>query len=289
MGKLSSIVHQYPGEVLYVDLIGPLVPSQGYTHILICVDGFSRFMYLLPIRKANSQAIITALKTNVFQHAGLWSKVVSDNATYFTSSQFTNFLFTLGIQHIPMIRHYPNPSYCERMIQSVKLGLRANHAEDQTQWMKSIFNIQLTLNNAQNESLKTSPAQIFMGRLLQTHINVVWDLPPLDTSDPTYIQDAYTNLIKSHKQLERTYNRTHKFVKLNINDTVLIKTYILSNKEKHISTKLSYKFTDPYQVTRVLSDVTYQLQSLNDPNDVKRAHISQLKIVHLDAHNTDPH
>lgn len=282
MGKLSSIIHTYPGEVLYIDLIGPLVPSQGYTYILICVDGFSRFMYLLPIRKANSQTIINALKSYVFQHNGLWSKVVSDNATYFTSTQFKNFLFTLGIQHIPMIRHYPNPSFCERMIQSVKLGLRANHAEDQTQWVKSIFNIQLTLNNAQNESLKTSPAQIFMGRLLQTHINVVWDLPPLDNSDPKYIHDAYINLVKSHKQLERTYNKNHKFVKLNLGDKVLIKTYILSNKDKNISTKLSYKFTDPYEVTRILSDVTYQLQSLQDPTDVKRAHISQLKIIHLD-------
>jgi len=281
-GKLSSIVPRYPGETIFIDTVGPLVPSFGYNYILICVDGFSRYTWLIPLRKCTSQVIINALKTNIFQNFGLFYNLVSDNAAYFKSKIFTNFLFSLGINHRLLIRFYPNPNISERSISGLKSALIAYNAENQTQWAQSLFTIQLTINNAQNSSHKFSPAEVFLNRQLITHINVVWDLPNLHASPTNIITEAYKNLLDSHRSLEIKYNRSHKFVKLNIGDKVLIKSYILSDKSKNIAAKLSYKYTDPYVVTKILSDVTYELRSIHSPTDIKKAHISQLKLVHLD-------
>ncbi|MGR0272043.1 hypothetical protein ACUWC3_28415, partial [Klebsiella pneumoniae] len=90
---------------------------------------------------------------------------------------------------------------------------------------------------------------------------------------------AYDNLVRARKRREVHYNNHHKYLKLDVNDRVVIKSYILSNKDNKVNAKLAYKYTSPYRISRKISDVSYEVINEDDPTDVKSAHISQLKKI----------
>ena len=79
-GLLSSDVASGPIEKLFIDYLGPFPRSKsGNSYLLVCVDAFSKFAWLLALRQANARLTITALQNNIFQHFGLPTIVVSDN------------------------------------------------------------------------------------------------------------------------------------------------------------------------------------------------------------------
>jgi hypothetical protein len=52
----------------------------GNTMILVCVDAFSKFVWLIPVREATTTATIKALKERVFSNFSVPEILVSDNA-----------------------------------------------------------------------------------------------------------------------------------------------------------------------------------------------------------------
>ncbi|BES98479.1 multicellular organismal development [Nesidiocoris tenuis] len=281
-GHLSSFLTSKPNEKLFIDVAGPLPMSDGYHFVFIAVDAFSRFVFLIPLRKATSETVIKSLQNHIFNNFGLWNSVCSDNDTIFTSKRFTTFLFSHGIHHQRLIRHYPNPNLAERQIKNMKSAIIAFHAEDQTKWSQDLPFIQAALNSALVSSTGFTPARIFLGRELLTPLHLRWD-ESNQASDASIPPPAdlwkvvYENLVRAHRKMQRDYNSKHKNTQFSVGDLVLLKTYILSNKLKHVSTKLSFRYSDPYEITKIKSPVTYELKNVANPEDLKLAHVSQLK------------
>ncbi|CAB0004121.1 unnamed protein product [Nesidiocoris tenuis] len=281
-GHLSSFLTSKPNEKLFIDVAGPLPMSDGYHFVFIAVDAFSRFVFLIPLRKATSETVIKSLQNHIFNNFGLWNSVCSDNDTIFTSKRFTTFLFSHGIHHQRLIRHYPNPNLAERQIKNMKSAIIAFHAEDQTKWSQDLPFIQAALNSALVSSTGFTPARIFLGRELLTPLHLRWD-ESNQSSDASIPPPAdlwkvvYENLVRAHRKMQRDYNSKHKNMQFSVGDLVLLKTYILSNKLKHVSTKLSFRYSDPYEITKIKSPVTYELKNVANPEDLKLAHVSQLK------------
>lgn len=271
-----------PNEKLFLDLAGPLPSSNGFKFILIAVDAFSRFVFLIPLRTATSASIIESLKTRIFGTFGLWQVICTDNGSIFSSKSFQIFLFTQGILKQNLIRYYPNPSLAERQIKNMKAAIIAYHADDQSKWSESIPLIQTALNSATVSSTGFTPSKIFLSREILTPLHLQWDDTNLTDTKHDYPtvelwRNVYGNLIVAHRKMQRSYDKTHKFVEYEIGDHVLIKTYVLSNKLKKIASKLSFKYSNPYEVVQRLSPVSYKLRSIANSDDIKLAHVSQQK------------
>ena len=67
----------------------------GNTALLVCVDAFSKFVCLIPIRETTTKATIKALKENIFCSFSVREVLVSDNSQCFTAQVFCNFCFGL--------------------------------------------------------------------------------------------------------------------------------------------------------------------------------------------------
>ncbi|CAA9996800.1 unnamed protein product [Nesidiocoris tenuis] len=277
-GHLSSSLDTRVGQTLYLDTTGPLPPSMGYRHILIAVDGFSRFTILVPLTTVTSKSIMNALNTHVFRHYGYWERIVTDNATSFSSHKFTSFIHSTGSRHTFLIPYYPNPNLAERQIQNLKTALRAKCHDDHSKWAHDLYLTQLSLNSAFNESTKFSPVELFFGRPLNTPLNLVWDIPSEQLHLPTTWQTAIANIDAAHKRHAAVYNKRHVNVQYSVGDKVLLKTYIISDKQKGITKKLSPKYWGPFQIVKKISDVSYLLQNCEDATIHRTAHVSQLKI-----------
>jgi transposase InsO family protein len=114
-GFLASEVSQRPMQNLLIDFVGKFPRSKaGNKVILVCVDAFSKFIWLIPVRNTTTRATTKALKEKICSSFSVPETLVSDNAQYFTSWEFRHFCFELGVKHVHTSPYYPEPSHAER-------------------------------------------------------------------------------------------------------------------------------------------------------------------------------
>jgi hypothetical protein len=104
VGLLASEVAQRPFQKLFIDYVGKLPRTkQGNCMLLGCVDAFSKFVWLVPVRKATTEATSKALRANIFSSFSVAEIIVSDNAQCFVSKEFRQFF--LGWEYSMSLLH----------------------------------------------------------------------------------------------------------------------------------------------------------------------------------------
>jgi transposase InsO family protein len=136
---------------IFTDYVGKLLCSQASnTAIFVCVDAFSKFVWLIPVRQSDMRATIMALKKTIFSSFSVPETLVSDNAQCFTSTEFRKFYFELGVKHATTSHYYTQPSHAERFNKNLRAALIAYHSNAHDTWL------QLAFNTAEHESTKTA-------------------------------------------------------------------------------------------------------------------------------------
>jgi len=81
-----------PFQIVHADHFGPLTQSpEGYKHILLSVDAFTRFTWLLPVKTTSSRETIKQFQ-KVFEHFGFPQEIVTDRGTAFAFQEFADFV-----------------------------------------------------------------------------------------------------------------------------------------------------------------------------------------------------
>jgi transposase InsO family protein len=123
---LSSDVAKKPMQKLLIDFVGKFRRSNvGHTVMFLCVDAFSKFVWLIPLREVTTKATVKALKERFFSSFSVPEVIVSDNAQCYTSRNFRNFCFGSGIRHVTTSPYYPQPSHAERFNKNLRAALIA--------------------------------------------------------------------------------------------------------------------------------------------------------------------
>jgi transposase InsO family protein len=74
-----------------LDLVGPLQKALGgYTHLLIAVDKFSKWIEARPISKIKSEQVVLFF-TDIIHRFGVPNSIITDNGTQFTGRKFLEF------------------------------------------------------------------------------------------------------------------------------------------------------------------------------------------------------
>ena len=145
---------------LYIDLLGPYPRSKrGNTTLLIALDQFSKFVFLKPLRQANSVNIVEYLESEVF----------SDNGVQFVSKIFADLMSKYGVRHICTASHAPQANASERVNRSILSAIRSYLKEDQREWDNNISQIACALRNSVHSSTKHSPYAVVFGNYKVDH------------------------------------------------------------------------------------------------------------------------
>jgi transposase InsO family protein len=97
LGLLASEVAQRPTQKIFIDYVGKFPRSKaGHTAILVCVDAFSKYVWLITVRQATTSSTIKALKEIIFASFSVPAVVASDNVQCFTSIEFKQFSLNWG-------------------------------------------------------------------------------------------------------------------------------------------------------------------------------------------------
>jgi hypothetical protein len=88
---LQTIPITWPFAVWHLDMVGPLRQAPGgFTHILVAVDNFSKWIEARPIINVHSEEAVSFF-TNIIYRFGIPNTNITDNDTQFTGKKFLNF------------------------------------------------------------------------------------------------------------------------------------------------------------------------------------------------------
>ncbi|CAG7826637.1 unnamed protein product, partial [Allacma fusca] len=91
-----------------MDYIGPFnKTSRGNTYALVIIDYASRFLAVVPTKRADTLTSQTVFEDKILFHHGRPSRVVTDGGTHFTGTTYRSFLAEHGIQHTILMPHSP--------------------------------------------------------------------------------------------------------------------------------------------------------------------------------------
>ena len=169
-----------PWTRLHADYAGPC----NGTYFLVIVDAFSKWVEVFPTTTTSSSVTITALRS-CFSRFGLPVTFVTDNAAYWTSSEFKEFMVNNGISHITSEPYQPSTNgLAENMVKTLKSALA--HVE-QGGLRKKLDQFLFRYRVKPHCTTGKAPCELLLGRKVRTVLDLV---SPLDCAQPQSREEA---------------------------------------------------------------------------------------------------
>nr|VZI14759.1 unnamed protein product [Spirometra erinaceieuropaei] len=122
---------------VHLDVVGPLPPSSGFTHLLTCVDRYTRSAEAIPLPNVQAETIVKAFVSRWIAMFGAPSTVTTDRVAQFESALFQTLLNFLGCTRIRTTAYHPAANgMVERFHRQLKTALRA--VEDPGNWSDNL-------------------------------------------------------------------------------------------------------------------------------------------------------
>jgi transposase InsO family protein len=286
-GFLASEVPQRPMQKLFIDFVGKFPRSKaGNTAILVCVDEFSKFVWLIPVRNTTTRATTKALKEKIFSSFSVPETLVSDNAQSFTSRDFRHFCFELGVKHVHISPYHPQPSHAERFNKHLRAALIAYHRDAHDTWDQQLTWWQLAFNTAEHEATKSPPFVVMFPFRSGSPLLNRWKIHELlpGKCNERDLQQRWVavrqNLCKSLANRERRYNQNRGPQPFKIGDLVYYKNHPIIHAGRQIAAKLMSRYKGPFKVDGFLTTVTVSLGYPSTGRIITKAQVSLLKAGH---------
>ena len=149
-------------EHIHVDVVGPLPPSQGYTHLFTIVDRYTRWPEAIPVADTTTSTLCSALLHGWVAKFGVPRVMTSDRGAQFTSALWANMSETLGVQLNTTTAYHPESNgMVERMHRQLKESLKARLAGPD--WHAQLPWTLLGMRATWKQDLGASPAELVYG------------------------------------------------------------------------------------------------------------------------------
>ncbi|GBM32633.1 Pro-Pol polyprotein [Araneus ventricosus] len=146
---------------VHIDLVGPPPPSRGYTYALMCVDRFSRWPEVIPLKDIKAETFAFEFYANWIARFGVPERLTSDQGRLFESRLFREFARLLGVKVVHTTPYHPQANgSVERLHRQLKSAIRAHATE---RWTVVLPSILLGIRASVKESLNCSVAEMVYG------------------------------------------------------------------------------------------------------------------------------
>ena len=153
---------------LQIDVVGPMVPSEGHKYLLTVLDRTSRFFTAIPMTAATPPNCASAFIRGWVSTFGLPAKAMSDSGNVFISKLWQEMHKELGsiIEYSPL---YSASSLggVERAHKDLKNSLKATllamNDTHQEKWMAILPWTLLSMRMSFHSELQASPAEVLFG------------------------------------------------------------------------------------------------------------------------------
>ena len=161
-------VPREPFSSIAIDFAGPFPSDNKKELILVVLDRFTGFTYLIPVSQ-NITEVETAniLIERIFSFHGFPTSIVSDRDPRFTSHFWQQFIANIKIYlNMTIAYHHQSNGQTERRIRTVRQCLRNYVNPKGTKWTRHLPHVQTAINAASGNSTSLSPFESIFGRTI---------------------------------------------------------------------------------------------------------------------------
>ena len=263
-GKKEGILNPFrppkrPFARIFIDHVGPLIKSHGKAHIIVMVDGLTKYVILRAVKSTSAKGVIKFLE-QVFLEYGDPETLVSDQGTAYTAKETDEFLGRHGVTHAKVSVQRPQANeQCERFNKEVARLLRSScKTEYCHDWERHVPLAQVLINRVVSRSAGKAPFEILHGYLprLNAFAQVIEKEQDNVWQPAATIQELIReNLLKSQNQYAYYYDRKRRphFVRFAIGDIVVVSRLPVHTGQP---VKFQPKFRGPMIITETGATLT---------------------------------
>lgn len=282
MPMVLTDVSKLPFEKIYVDIVGPLPPTERENkYILSMMDDLTRFVDFVPMPNQEAETVASGLFEQIISRYTLPKKIVTDQGAQFTGEVFKNLCKLLKIKKIQTTAYHPQSNHVERAHSTLGNYLRNFVDRKPANWDKYVRTAAHAYNNTINEASGYTPMQLLFGFNSEIPDNLKKGMDPIYNFEDYYFELrhklqisfdlARKRLTEAKERSKRYYDANQNVRSFHINEWVLLKNPARINK-------LDVIWQGPFQVVEVhegVSNITILVK-----NRKRRVHMNRVKTFH---------
>ena len=153
-------------DLIHIDIVGTLPPSEGYSYLLTCGDRFTRWPEAIPISAIMADIVAKAFISGWISRFGVPSTVTTDRGSQFESALWRELMQLLGSTRCRTTAYHPSANgLVERFHRQLKASLKAQ--PDPTKWTEALPLILLGIRTALKTDLQCNTAKLVYGTTLR--------------------------------------------------------------------------------------------------------------------------
>ena len=164
-GALRSVA---PNDLVAIDCTGPLPRTkQGFTHIIVVIDHFTRYVELAPIPQPTAAVVVDAIYRLWIKRYGAPLRLLSDNGREFDNDLLNKGLCAImGVKKLWITPHHPQgDAVVERFMRTMKVALTMYTNRHKNDWDDHLDTIGYAYNTTMNDSIGELPYFVWFGRI----------------------------------------------------------------------------------------------------------------------------
>nr|VZH94050.1 unnamed protein product [Spirometra erinaceieuropaei] len=257
---------------VHLDLIGPLPPSRGYTHILTAVDRFTRWPIAVPISDTSAENIAMVFLTHWISTFGVPATLTTDCGSQFQSSLFRQLTRLPGCAHITTTAYHPAfNGLVERLHRQLKSALMSQ--TESATWSVNVPLVLLGIRSSVKEDIQCTAAELVYGTPLRLPGEFVQPSTTNTNITSTFVQQLKQRLAQLRPTPTRLTSK-HVFVHEDLRSAPFVFV-----RHDALRKPLCPPYDDPYKVVQ-RKDEFYVLQKADKSYTVS---IDRLKPAYLEC------
>ena len=277
--------HGYPGEVLYVDLVGPMPENdRGNKYIVTMMDGFTKYVSAVAIPCKEAGVVANALIEGWITKFGCPTCIHTDQGKEFVNNIWSQLCDRLQIRKTTTPAYSPQGNLVERFHRSLNQIMRVYMNRDDKSWERFVSTACLAYNTKVNATTGVTPHEAWTGRPARLPIDLVIPLPKRNYDhEDSYITDTMRRFevmyAAMRKRAEDTFRRNAKLYSGSTEDYAIGDLVWVFSKRKVEGKpmKVTDAWMGPYKVVGKTSDVTLQVKPAETSGRVQTVHVTTVR------------
>ncbi|PNF15931.1 hypothetical protein B7P43_G07481 [Cryptotermes secundus] len=252
------------GQLVSVDFYGPVPQGRGgVRYLFVCLDVFTKFVKLYPLKSATTKACLRRLKDDYIPHVVKPEMILSDHGTQYTSSRWVRGLEDLGIRarYSPIRNPQSNPA--ERYMREIGKACRIYCEKNHRKWPELIPHIEAWLNKTTSDATGFTPDEMIYGGEAPRLFADVLPASPEGEAEPLTPEQkeirAFARLKKRAEERIKRKKRGQRKWQPAVGEAVLVETHHVSDANQGVTHKFMRPYEGPFWISRIVSPSIFEI------------------------------